>query len=328
MRPIIDMCTTQIEVTNHCLNRCSNCTRLVGHHRHPYFMQQKDWQRAIDSMIGYPKMTGIMGGEPLLHPQFEDICRYLHARIEPGRCGLWTCLPPGYEHYRAIICETFGHIFLNDHTRSDILHTPVLVRPDEVVKPDSTPLTQWEIDYLQHHCWVQNSWSACINPHGAWFCEIAGALAMLVGDDFGAGWKVEAEWWTRSPLKFTRQMDKFCRMCGAALPMFKRESTDGRDDVSVWWAETLGKLKSPKLLSGRCVVEDPFTCSPDNRQTATYKDPSYRAVIADRYGMFLMNNSMGFQTPHLRSKWAGVKERANGSEKEQGQIDQEDLCAG
>ena len=38
MRPLSEMTIIQIEVTNACWLKCSNCTRHVGHHRNPFFM--------------------------------------------------------------------------------------------------------------------------------------------------------------------------------------------------------------------------------------------------------------------------------------------------
>ena len=71
MRPLLNMDTIQLEITNACPNRCGNCTRFVGHHPKPFFMDFEFFKKAVDSMVTYPKMTGIMGGEPLLHPDFE-----------------------------------------------------------------------------------------------------------------------------------------------------------------------------------------------------------------------------------------------------------------
>jgi MoaA/NifB/PqqE/SkfB family radical SAM enzyme len=82
MRSIISMDTVQIEITNVCKNKCSNCSRFVGHHKNPYFMTFDDFKRAIDSMVDYPKMIGFQGGEPLLHPDFEKMCKYASSKID------------------------------------------------------------------------------------------------------------------------------------------------------------------------------------------------------------------------------------------------------
>lgn len=292
--------TIQIEITNACHNKCSNCTRLVGHHPKSYFMDFEAFKQAVDSMEHYPvarpgqvKIIGVMGGEPLLHPEFEKFCEYLSEKEPAEHCGLWTCFPKGKEHYREVIAKTFGHIFLNDQSRGDILHGPILVASQEL------DIEQWFKDYLINQCWVQNSWSASINPKGAFFCEVAAALSMLFDKDGESlGWKVEPGWWKRVPKDYVAQIERYCKLCGCAMPLKRRESTDGRDDISKEMLERL-KETSPKIKQGKYVEHDKKLLN-DTRQMATYKDSNYRNKIAARYGLFLMNNQFGYQTPYLK----------------------------
>jgi hypothetical protein len=294
MRPLRDCDTLQIEITNVCQNQCSNCTRLIGHHPNPYFMGMEDVQRAVNSLVDFPRMTGIMGGEPLLHPDFIEICEYLHSKIPPIRCGLWTSFPEGKEHYREIIVKTFGHIFLNDHTRDDVQHCPVLVSAEEVWKQDT-----YHMWYLIEHCWVQEGWSASINPKGAFFCEVAGALSMLLGEN--EAWPVEPGWWKRTPKDFVKQMETYCPRCGCAMPLGSRKSTDGVDDISPCMLERIKEI-SPKVKHGKYEIHN-LKLNLNQEPMATYKDEQYRKEIAARYGMFLMNNTVGFQTPYLKKDW-------------------------
>lgn len=295
MRPLLDMDTIQIEITNQCHKRCSNCTRLIGHHKRPYFMDFEDFKKAVDSMADYPKMTGMMGGEPLFHPEFERFCEYMGSKITPDRCGLWTCFPNGKEYYRDVIVKTFGHVFLNDQSRDDILHGPILVASQELeMKP-------WARDYLIDKCWVQNSWSACINPHGAFFCEVAGALSILLEEEGAHGWPVKDGWWHKVPKDFVDQMERYCYLCGAAMPLKKRSSCEGPDDISPGMIERLKDI-SPKVKQGKYIKHD-LKLERDERQIATYKDEHYRAGIAARYGIFLMHNDWGFQTPFLKKNY-------------------------
>ena len=293
MRAILDAEVCQLEITNNCMNQCSNCTRLCGHHAKPYYMDFEVFKNAVDSMDGYPKHVGMMGGEPLLHPEFEKFCEYFRTKVPKERAGLWTCLPKGKEHYRESIVNTFGHIFINDHTRNDILHAPVLVASEEV------DLQGWLKDYLINKCWVQNTWSPCVNTKGAWFCEVAGALAELL-DENELGWKVEPYWWTRSPQHFLKQM-KMCHYCGCAMPLKKRCSTDIVDDISPKMFDKI-KATSPKIKKKKYVLHDGSVYE-DKGQVATYKDQSYRDAIAKRYGMFLVLNEQGYLTPHLLRNW-------------------------
>lgn len=172
MKAIPDNDTIQIEITNTCINRCANCTRFVGLTK-PYMMEFEYFKKAIDSMDRFHNMTGIMGGEPLLHPEFEKFCEYALSKIPRMQLGLWTCFPKGYEKYREVIVETFGNVFLNDHTRDDIFHHPFLVAAKDMVGNRDM------IFYVADKCYFQRAWSASINPRGAYFCEIAASYAML-----------------------------------------------------------------------------------------------------------------------------------------------------
>ena len=81
MRPLSEMTIIQIEVTNACWLKCSNCTRHVGHHKNPFFMELDYIEKAIDSLEGFEGNIGIMGGEPTLHPKFDEICKLVQKKI-------------------------------------------------------------------------------------------------------------------------------------------------------------------------------------------------------------------------------------------------------
>jgi hypothetical protein len=284
----------QIEITNYCHNSCSGCTQFCGHHPKPYHMDLDQFKEAIDSMAGYPGQVGIIGGEPLLHPQFEQICEILQKSQTPyEQRGLSTCFPPGKEHYREIITKTFGNVFLNDQSINNIMHVAVLVSSQEL------NLEQWMKDYLINKCWIQLTWSACINPHGAFFCEVAGGMSMLF--NLGGEYKIEPKWWTRSPKDFIEQMEKYCTLCGAAMPLRKRPSCEEIDDVSPLMLERLRSI-SPKIKRGKYALHD-LSMEIDNRPMFAYKDIKYRDSIAARYGMFLMINERGYQTSFLKQDW-------------------------
>ena len=107
MKPIYDAWLIQIEVTNACNIGCANCTRLVGHHRKTYFMDLDFIEKAIDSLKGFKGGIGIMGGEPTLHPQFEEICKLLQRKRVTHKCALWTS---GYkwDEYKKIMYSGFN----------------------------------------------------------------------------------------------------------------------------------------------------------------------------------------------------------------------------
>lgn len=299
MKALCDMDTIQIELTNACVLSCSNCTRFCGHQK-PWFIEQKDFEKAISTMVGYPKMTGFMGGEPLLHPKFEEFCLFAQKHIPKGQLGLWTCLPKGFEKYAQLICDTFEHIFINDHSRSDIYHGPVLVASEEVFTE------RHELFYVANSCWLQNSWSASINKNGAFFCEIAASMSILF--DGPKGWPVEPGWWWKTPKDFREQIEEYCPKCGCCVPLVRRPSTDEIDDISQGNYERL-KDTSLKIKALKYKIHDLKMATPEELEAqpmAAYKDFQFRLNIAARYGMTLAVNDAGFITPYMSK---GIKIR-------------------
>ena len=203
MRSLLDMDTIQIEITNACVLQCSNCTRLIGHSPKPFFMNLDFFRAAVDSMKNFPKMIGIMGGEPLLHPQFEEISLYLHSKFPKERCGLWSTLPSSKKQYGPLIAEVYGNVLLNDHTHGELYHAPILVSGQDCIQDN---FVMW---YHIDHCWIQNCWSASITPKGAFFCEVAAAFDMVFNGE--GGWPVALDWWKKTPKDYTEQMERLLK---------------------------------------------------------------------------------------------------------------------
>lgn len=279
-----DMRIIQIDITNACMHKCSNCTRFCGHHKKPFFMEYDFFKKAVDSLDGYMGTIGVMGGEPTLHPEFERIAKYIGSKypqfkgtdlqmLHPqgefmkaiqdlefshtcgydsglGRRqtvigpGLWSAMGKSYQKHYEVIQDTFKYQALNDHTNS-MYHQPALITRKELNIPDE----EWIA--LRDNCWVQNEWSATITPKGAFFCEVAGALDMLF--DGPGGWNVEPGWWKRKPEEFGEQL-KWCELCGLACKTFMRDANEELDDVSPVLYEKLLEQESPRLKAGHVNV--------------------------------------------------------------------------
>jgi hypothetical protein len=257
-------------------------------------MDEKTFKRAVDSMVGFKgnQGVGLMGGEPLLHPQFKEFAEYAAEKLGAENIGVWSCFPEGKEHLGPVIADCCGTVFINDHTRGDVVHSPFMVSIEEVIDPRD----MW---YFIEKCWAWASWSASINTLGAYFCEIAASMAALFNDG-EAAWPIEHEWWTRTPKDYVKQMEKWCPKCSGALcgpqPVQGRYSPEIVDDVSPKMLERLKAIDSPKIRRGEYVVHD-LKPAPECRRMASYKDESYRKNIAKRYGLILVLNERGFMAP-------------------------------
>ncbi len=233
----------QIEITNACVRKCANCTRCVGHHTKPFFMDMDTIEKVIDSLTGFAGMVGIMGGEPTLHPDFEDICELVAHKIPIPRRGLWTS---GYnwEKYKDIIEKVFPkeNIVYNEHSTDGGTHQPLLVAMREVIKDGK--LRQ----ELKDNCWIQRRWETCsVTPYGIYFCEVAGALDILFNGGKNAV-PIAMGWWKNTQV-FKKQQ-KICNNCGAPIPIGGMSDRASFDLISKGNLKKLKKLNSPKVLSG------------------------------------------------------------------------------
>jgi len=255
MRPLSEMDVIQIEVTNACYLKCANCTRHVGHHRKPFFMKLDFIEKAIDSLEGFTGSIGLMGGEPTLHPQFDEICKLYQKKIPRKRREFWTS---GFKwrEKKDIILETFdkNKITYNEHSTPGGKHAPLLVSIDEVVEDKKL---MWQ---MIDNCWVQSQWAASITPKGGFFCEVAASQDYLF--DGPGGYEIKKGWWNKNPEDFQDQVKRYCVNCSAALPL--KQDSDGFggrkgpafDTVSKRNLEKLLKAKSPKAEAGHYKLFD------------------------------------------------------------------------
>lgn len=303
MKSPADMKIIQIELTNACPKRCSNCTRLLAHAKKPFFMEFDFFKKAIDSLDGFDGMVGFMGGEPTLHPDFEAMVEYAVERrqmhFRPSKqcrepiedfgahyanhlqklqypLGLWSmCGPTYYKHYE-LINEHFHYQCLNDHLNEG-LHQTLLTTRKELGIPDE----EWY--KLRDACWVQNTWSASITPKGAFFCEIAAALDMIY--DGPGGWPIEPGWWKRKPSEFGSQLN-WCEQCGAALKAPRRKGKEEIEDMSPHHYEKLVQIGSPAVRKGKFQIMDVEKYKPENY----VPDPDWYIPNDEKMSRYKQNN--------------------------------------
>jgi len=223
-----------------------------------------EFKTAVDSLEGYMGMVGVMGGEPTLHPKFEEMSEYIanarpdtvpEGRNDPIRDfadyrnrnlrsmkkkrGLWTSLGLGYYRHYETIQDTYGYQCVNDHTHNGHHMALLLPRKDLGIS---------DKDWVKYRdaCWLQKAWSSSITPKGAFFCEVAASLDMLF--DGPGGWDVEPGWWRRKPRDFGKQLD-WCEMCSACLPVPTMEANASTDIVSPAMAMRLKSRGSKKKMT-------------------------------------------------------------------------------
>ena len=253
MREIRDSRIIQIDVTNRCENRCSNCTRMLAHHPRRYDMTPEQFERAVVSLDGYPGIVGVFGGNPTLNPHFAEFCRVLCKHVpDKARRGLWCNNLNGHGR---LVDATFGYKNLNVHGDADAAaemrrmcnplihgetecwHKPSMVALRDVVEDPA----RWP--EIIDHCPIANRWSAIIglNPDGVlgcWPCEVMSGWAWANGISDGV--RLTEGWWDWPMEDWTDWFRSICPDCGLCLDLPARRDTDCLDDVSETHRERAG----------------------------------------------------------------------------------------
>jgi len=274
MKPIYDAWLCQIDVTNVCGQRCAYCTRYIRHLRpdQKFNMSIDTFRKALESLEGWPKQIGIIGGEPTLHPQFEEICLILQKEVPREKVGLWSSGSTKYDGYKELIDETFGFVAYNEHDeyqKEVCLHQPITVAADDVVE---------DIEYrkeLINNCWLQRTWCPTITPKGCFFCEVAGALDSLL--DGPGGYPIKKGWWNKKPEDFQDQVKRYCGLCGAAVPMKREPLSVKKEKFSAHLLEIFKKHKLRRLSKEDVeLVEKKFTIEELEKLKWSWDPGNYR----------------------------------------------------
>jgi hypothetical protein len=204
-------------------------------------------EMALQSLEGWGKGVGCMGGEPTMHPEFEEICKLYQKYVGWAKSGLWSSGGPKYKKYESLIGETFRMILYNDHSEVG-KHQPLMIACDECI-PDNKLR-----DELIDNCWLQKLWSPAINIKGAFFCEVAAVFDLLF--DGPGGYDVKKGWWKKDPDQFADQRAKYCGSCGICVPYATIRNDIGFDYVSQQNLDKLREAGSPWVKKGKVKLID------------------------------------------------------------------------
>ena len=256
----------QIDVTNACPRRCSNCTRLLAHARARWDVSLDDFARAVDALRDFPaestpdrrgrrKVVGMIGGEPLWHPQFDRLCEVMIEAIPEMRYrGLWTGVRYEKHGHRATVERLIGkgpspvgYLNQNLHDK-ECFHQPILVAVRDVVEEEAV---MWR---LIDACPLQQEWSSAITPKGFFFCEVAAAMDLVF--DGPGGLPVSPACWRHDLADYRAQIERWCPRCGVCLPLEGRRDNERVDDVSPSNLDALRRLGSPRVRTGQYALFD------------------------------------------------------------------------
>jgi len=221
-----------VDVTNKCDLACSNCTRLLENQDAFWEMTPDNFRAAVRSLKDFPGIIAMIGGNPCMHRNFEELCRIFVEEI-PNQIqrGLWT---NNFFKHRDLIEQTFGTFNLNSHgvPKAEAalidLHNTMIKRGATVWTygghSKHAPLLTAVKDLFPEdemwnkiaNCDINREWSASIVQNKgelrAYFCEVAASFDLARGTDFGH--PVVDGWWQKPLAAFSDQIKRFCPGCG------------------------------------------------------------------------------------------------------------------
>jgi hypothetical protein len=239
---------------------------LTAHVDEPFFMSLEDYEQALQAYEDFPhesepnpnagdppglKRVGMMGGEPLTHPEFPALCHLLCKYI-PDRQhrAIFTGADLRFHPYGQLTRQVFGYINHNEHDER-CEHQPVLVGIQEIVEDEARMWAMIEA------CPLQRLWSCGITPKGFFPCEIHGVFDWVFHGP--GGLPVTPGCWRHDLADYREWVERWCPRCGFALPLGGRLDSEGRDDISPANLEALRSLGSPRVLASDYVLFDPET---------------------------------------------------------------------
>jgi len=242
----------QILVTRTCDLACFACTQSSNLDGKAMIMTPDQFRTACRSLMEGPRryfgVVGMFGGNPCMHPQFEELCSIMRQEIPPieenGHLtnvrGLWsnnlrghgatcrTTFNPGYSnlnvHRQQAAYEEMRRDWPECHPVGQIkpsMHAPWSESMLDVGVPEAE---RWD---KIARCDINQTWSAMIGvvrgELRGFFCELAGNMLMRHQDEKDeagnyiwedTGVPITPGWWDQPMSAFAHQVDQCCHHCG------------------------------------------------------------------------------------------------------------------
>lgn len=198
----------EIDITYACNLDCFNCDRSC--HQAPsgdhmslgqilYFLDETRLNR-----IQWRRIS-VLGGEPTLHPQFQEIMKLILEYCEK------------YSPHTRVVVVTNGY---GDRVNNTLIHLPARVKVRNTAKKsqiqrDFNTFNVAPVDVQEYAgadfsngCWITEGCGMGVTPYGYYPCAVAGGIDRIFGFDLGRSTLPEPD------DDMEQQLRAFCTYCG------------------------------------------------------------------------------------------------------------------
>lgn len=223
----------EIDITYNCKLRCPNCARSCSQAPDVSAMSPKQIDKFVNESLSNQvkwEVIGVLGGEPMLHPELGEILEILvgyKENFSPESVIKITTSGYGKEVKDAISNVPKGVVVNNTGKKQAY---------QEKFEPfNMAPIDQWKFflsDY-RNGCSTTTDCGLGLNKYGYYPCGPGGSIDRVMGFDIGL------KHLPLSNYEIFPQMETLCRYCGHFcsrhfIPKEERESIIGSPMSSSW----------------------------------------------------------------------------------------------
>ncbi len=201
----------EIDITYDCNLRCPGCCRSCAQAPEKRHMSIETIQQFLQETerrgIRWESVH-ILGGEPTLHPQFQEIVALLDTWFEKHSSTTdLKVISNGHGEKVNNQLQRIPRRWLYNMSFKETLNTDYF-EPFNLAPID---LPGWEREDFHKGCWITQDCGIGLTPFGYFHCAIAGGIERIMGFKKGL---VESP---QHPWEFLELMDIYCRYCGYFL---------------------------------------------------------------------------------------------------------------
>ncbi len=234
----IDEAKIELDLTTRCSLACYNCCRNIRQAPSSEFMTTDQIQRFVNESIesGWRwRDIKLMGGEPTLHPHFNDVLDVLYSYKQANPECKFRLITNGHgERVRRVLSSLPEWVTVVDSNKSSEEHR---FRSGNVAPID---LAKFKGSDYSRGCFLVEYCGMALTRYGYYSCGSGGAVDRVFGLDIGI-----KSISSLTPAALKDQMRQLCKYCGFYKYNYKMEMVT-TEEISPTWRDAFERYRNQR----------------------------------------------------------------------------------